>query len=132
MSVNIENTNLTKWELNDTEVAYYVRSPYGSSSGSLPLYIPKLMPNISMGKARSTRVNLNKSCYCNDSGCKPAVSSQLSSQNYLTISPQQNRSFREPHFRYGAKIQIEVHNQNDYEMYITTKIDNSTTIKKKG
>ena len=87
MSVNIENTNLTKWELNDTEIAYYVNSPYGSSSGSLPLYIPKLMPNISMGKARSTRVNLNKSCYCNDSGCKPPVSSQLSYfliLNYIT------------------------------------------------
>ena len=124
----VNDTNLTSWEINDTEVAKYCISPWGGSGGSLPLYIPKLMPNIPMGKPKTFPVYLNKSCYCNASACRPNVATRLSSQNYITVPPLDNRSFRLPHFWYGDTLQIEVHNKNVDQLFISTKVDNSTIV----
>lgn len=124
----INNTNLTSWTINDTEIAKYCISPWGSSSGRLPLYIPKLMPYISMGRPKTTRVPINKGCYCNASECKPNVGNSLTAQNYIMVGPQDNRSYSLPYFYYGDTIQVEVHNKNVDQLYLSTKVDNSCMI----
>lgn len=86
--------------------AYYVHSkPYGSSSGSLKVYVPSVMPKISMGNPKVTPVGLNSSCYCNASDCKPSVASQISTQNYMTgLSPVNPYSL--PCYYYGSGIKV--------------------------
>jgi hypothetical protein len=122
----INNTNLTTWTINDNEIGKYTISPKGSSGGTLPLYIPKLMPLISMGKRKTTTTGINSSCYCNASECKPNIgSTTVSIQNFINVPPQSNRSFSLPIFYYGDTIQVEVHNGNVDELYLSTRVDNS-------
>lgn len=125
---HINNTNLTTWTVNDNEIGKYTISPKGSSGGTLPLYIPKIMPNISMGKKKTFTVGINKSCYCNASECKPNVASTLTGQNYINVPPQANRSFQNPLFYYGDTIQVEIQSGNVDEIYLSTRVDNSKVV----
>ena len=91
---------------NQVVQAKYVHAkPYGTSKGSLKVYIPSLMPNITMGLPKSTPVALNKSCYCNASECKPSVSSQLNTQNYVTADKPYS-PFNEDCYYYGSGIAV--------------------------
>lgn len=78
------------------QATYVDANPYGSSEGSLRVYIPSLMPLITMGNPRVTPVSLNKSCYCNSNDCKPAISSKLDTQNYVTARASYNE------YKYGC------------------------------
>lgn len=124
--MSLSNTNLTNWCMSDYEVGYTIVPPWCSSGGSLQLYIPKLMPDISQGRPKSTTVQLNKSCFINDKKCEPPVSSSISTQNYITVPPQDNRTFQDPIFYPGSRVYVEVHNRNPDNLFITTKEDNSS------
>ena len=86
--------------------ANYVEStPYGSSSGALRVYIPEIMPMIGMGKPKVTPVALNKACFANANDCKPAVSSRISTQNYVTAkAPYTGYSL--PCYWFGSGIKV--------------------------
>ena len=122
------SSTVSQWSLADEEVAKI--SAYGPvpTSPTQNLYITKLMPQISFGKPKSTSVALNKSCICNDTKCKPAVSSRISSKNYVTLSTQANRSFKHNYFHPGDTVQVEVRNDNPDDMYLSTKVDPSTIL----
>lgn len=94
------------YDLGEYIDAKYVNAlPYGTSSGDLKVYIPSLMPLISMGRATITPVSLNKSCYCNAADCKPSVASQLSTQNFVTaLAP--HHPYIRPCYRFGSGLKI--------------------------
>lgn len=117
--------NLNTWKMSAYELCYTVIPPYQPSNGILTVYMPKLMPLIGMGPPRTTSVRLNASCYCNDNACKPPVPGSLSSQNFIQIPPQDNRSFRLPVLYYGERVIIECRNENADYMKVTTKEDHS-------
>ena len=75
------------YNLNKSVSAIYVHSnPYGPATGAIKIYIPTLMPEISMGVARITPASLNKSCFSNAQDCKPSISSMINTQNYVTVT----------------------------------------------
>lgn len=124
--MSISNTNLTEWSLGNYEVGFTITPPYTSSSGPQVLYIPKLMPLITQGKPKVTQATLSDSCYINDKPCKPTVAKKISVQNYITVPPQDNRSFSLPVFYPGSRIFVEVRNCNPDKLYVSTKEDNSS------
>ena len=96
----------TMYQLDQRVSVNYVQvKPYGTSSGSLKVYCPSLMPNIGMGVPKVTPVSLNKSAYCNANDCKPTISSKINTQNYLTaLAPYHDFDF--PCYSFGSTITV--------------------------
>lgn len=115
--------NVHKWDLGNMEVGKYVTASSGSSSGTLKLYIPKLMPFISMGMAKASPIGISKSCFANADTI--AVATTLQSQNFLSVPPQDNRSFKLPRLSFGGRVFVEIRNKNPDTRYVSTKEDNS-------
>ena len=93
--------------------AEYVHAkPYGSSNGSLKVYIPLIMPQIAMGTPKITPVSLNTSCFSNASDCKPAVASMINTQNYITAKAPYN-PYRKPCYYYGKGLKV-IPKTNDF------------------
>lgn len=126
--MSIDPINIQKWELGNMEVGTFMCKPlpYATSRGTLKLNIPKIMPLISGSSPEITVGSLNKSCYVNDSSCKPSVGSTIRTQNFKSVPPQDNRSFENPVFWRGDKIYVEVRNKNPDTMFLSTKEDNSS------
>jgi hypothetical protein len=94
------------FEINELLQASYVNSrPYGTSSGNLRVYIPSLMPQISMGDPKSTPIALNSSCYINATDCKPTIASKINTQNFVTAIQSYN-SYRQPYYSYGSPLKV--------------------------
>ena len=88
--------------------AKYVHDkPYGTSAGSLKVYIPSIMnPNfIPMGLPKLTPVSLDKSCYSNAGDCKPSVASMLNTQNFATAAKPYS-SYKYPCYYFGDEISV--------------------------
>ncbi len=84
---------------------YVHSSPYGSSRGSLRVYIPTIMPSIAMGTPKIIPISLNKSCYCNANDCRPSVASQINTQNFVTALPSFNQ-YNGSCYWYGDGIKV--------------------------
>lgn len=117
--------NVVSWDIGDTEVAYYCRKGGGTSRGSLPLFIPKLLPKLALLAEPQPPHILNSSCLANDRKCKPTHAKQIMLQSFITVPIQSNRYFRNPYFKEGAKMYVEIHNKDLDTMYISTKYDES-------
>lgn len=115
--------NDLKWEIGSLEIAKYARRS-GSSGGSLPVYVPSLMPFIGMGTAKATPKALNPGCFCNANDCKPAIRKMLKQQNFITARGI-NRPFRYGYFRLGDTIQVEFPNGRLEQAVVSNRIDNS-------
>ena len=114
---------------NQLLTAKYVHaSPYGSSSGSLKVYIPELMPSISMGKPKTTPVSLNKTCYANANDCKPSVSSKINTQNYVTaLAPYEYNTYKDPCYYYGSTVMVSARDEDCQScILVPEEADNST------
>lgn len=120
--------NFHDWKLDNYIVGFTCIPPYTSSGGAQLLYVPSIMPQISIGRGRpkSQRAPLNKSCFINDDKCKPAVSNQTTIQNYITVSPADNQGFSAPVFYDGSRIPIEVTNGDPDKLTLSTKEDTSS------
>lgn len=120
--------NLEEWKMPLTVVGFTNIPPWTGSNGSQQLFIPALMPFTSMGqgKPKSISVGLDKSCFCNDNGCKPAVSSKISIQNYITVSPKDHESFSHSVFYPGSRILIDVDNADPERLKLSVREDNSS------
>ncbi len=122
--------NVSKWEINDNEIAKYCPAPYGSAyASSFQLYIPTLMPLIN-GPSKPTQVisSLSSTCYLNDTTCKPSIAKTIKTQNYKTVPRYENNSFQHSIFYQGASMQIEVINKDVHDMRVTNRVDNSTDL----
>ena len=94
------------YKVNECLSAIYVdASPYGRSFGNLRVYIPSLMPNISMGRPKTTPVSLNRSCFCNANECKPSVSTTINTQNFVTAIAAYG-GYSLPCYPYGSGIKV--------------------------
>lgn len=124
----MSNHNFHDWKLDNYIVGFTCIPPYTSSSGTQLLYVPSIMPQITLprGQPKPKRVTLNKACFINDQKCKPAISSQISLQNYISVPPAANRSFSAPVFYSGSRIIIEVTNGDPDKLTLSTKEDNSS------
>lgn len=104
---------------------YVGKKPYGTSYGNLKVYIPTLMPNISMGGA-TTQYTLNKSMFCNSTECAITPMSRVSLQTFVTAKSFYNTEFQRPHLDYGAVIEVHSDDKDFQTVYITTNKDPST------
>lgn len=122
---NVSNPlNIVPWELGNYEVGIYLPPPHGlANANPLQLNIPKLMPKIPVGKPTKSSTSINKSCYLNQDAI--SVGSTISIQNYLSTPHQDNRKFANLLLSSGAKLTIEIRNQNPDTRFVTTKIDPS-------
>lgn len=94
------------FKLNIPLSAKYVHGkPYGTSYGNLHVYIPDLMPKISMGYPKITPTSLNKSCYSNAEECRPAIASQINTQNFVTAQ-KSYLSYEGSLYQYGSEISV--------------------------
>ena len=80
------DANTVSYTVDSKEYCYNVDRPYYQPS-SMQVYIPALMPEISMGLPKITpSISLNQSMFANDASCRPKPSSTISTQNYVTIT----------------------------------------------
>ena len=94
------------YSLSEYILAKYVHSsPYGSSAGNLKVYIPSLMPLITMGTPTITPVSLNKACYCNANDCNPSIGSNLNTQNFVTATSPYH-PYNSPCYWFGKDLKI--------------------------
>lgn len=87
------------------DAKYVDAKPYGSSSGSLRVYIPSIMPQVAMGTPRITPVSLNKACFINAEDCKPSVASMIDTQNYVTAKAPYT-PYENPCYYYGRDLKV--------------------------
>ena len=110
-------SNLTSWKLGTTEIG----KSCGSNSGSkFRVYIAKILPLISFGSPSAKSVTLNKGCFCNANACKPSISSNVSTRNYIEIPLADNTHIHSA--TNGKLLKIEVLSGNIDKMYIVSKI----------
>lgn len=121
--------NVFKWQVSDNEKGIIVEIPYVSSSNnSFKLYMPTIMPLIQQGKPTQIISSLNKSCFINDSSCKPSVASTIKTQNYINVNVFPNRKFENTHFLNGAEVMVEIFNNDVHNMKVSNKVDNSINL----
>lgn len=115
------------YSLNDYIDAVYIQSnPYGSSYGDLKVYIPSLMPLIGMGTPKTTPVSLNRSCYCNASECKPAISSSINTQNYVTAKAPYH-SYRSSCYWFGTNVKVTPQTTDCLTCRLSTEEEDNST-----
>lgn len=88
-----------------TSANYVHVKPYGTSSGSLKVYIPSIMSKIPMGAPKITPVSINKSAFINANDCKPALANMLNTQNYATAKAPYNQ-YKLPCYYFGDVIDV--------------------------
>lgn len=121
--------NVSKWNVSDNEKGTIIEIPYiSASNSSFRLYMPTLMPLIPTGKPTQIISSLSKSCFVNDSSCKPSVASTTKTQNYITVRTFPNRPFKNTHFMNGAELIVEVFNNDVHNMKVSNKLDNSINL----
>ena len=117
--------NVHSWFMPDIVKGKYAQRSGSSSASTLPIYIPALMPKISFGVKKTSSKSLQKSCYCNDTKCKPPVASSIQTQNYLDIQVYEHNEFRLPYFRLGDEFYIDAIDGNYDQLRITNRQDDS-------
>ena len=104
--------------------AKLVGSPVSAKSNSFFLHIPVLMPMIPGAKTNSAK-GLSKSCYCNDTKCKPSIGSTIGIQNYLTVPRYNNDELKYSRVDPGASFIVEAINGDPDKLWVTNKKDES-------
>lgn len=117
--------NLQSWYMPKVVKGQYAQSLGVSSANPLPVHIPVLMPMIPFGVKKSQSRSLQKSCFCNDSKCKPPVASSIQTQNYLNVQVYENNKFNLPYFKLGAGFYIDALNGDYDQLRITNRQDDS-------
>lgn len=123
--------NVEPWHLNNQESAYNVESSSGHSgcgstrSGSWRVYIPKIMPLITMGTARRSRVSIDTSILVNASGCRPTLNRIVSELNYIMADKPASVGFANKWKKHGMPLEVEVLHSNVDNIRVTNVYDNS-------
>ena len=110
-----------------TNAKFVGKKPYGSAYGNLKVYIPALMKEITMDKAKTlTAVSINKTMFCNSSECAITPMSKVIPQNYVTAKSYNHTEFQMPHLDFGAVIKVKGNDHDFQSVNITTDVDPST------
>ena len=106
-----------------TDAKFVGKKPYGSAY----VYIPALMKEIAMDKAKTlTAVSINKTMFCNSSECAITPMSKVIPQNYVTAKSYNHTEFQMPHLDFGAVIKVKGNDHDFQSVNITTDVDPST------
>lgn len=109
-----------------TDANYVGNRPYGSAYGNLKVYIPALMPKITMDKAKLLpAVTINKTMFCNSKECQITPMSKVTPQNYVTAKSYKHTEFQMPHLDYGDVIAVKGTDHDFQSVNITTDKDPS-------
>ena len=129
MAGSSTGSNLERWYLNKTEIAYNLEKTaqsYGDTeAASWKLYVPKIMPLITMGIPKESTEQLSSSMFINEKSCKPTIQSTIKTRNYILATRPANCSFRYQFKKHGIQLEVEVLHQNLDNLRITNTIDNS-------
>lgn len=107
--------SVKKWSLGTVETGKVV----ASSGGKLKIWVGKIMPFIKFDKPKSKLVSLNKNCILNDSKCKPNISSQVHTINYMTV-PIDVKKIPDTSIKKGTEVRIEVRNHSVDQLTVTS------------
>lgn len=111
----------------NTDAQYVGKKPYGSAYGDLKVYIPALMPKVSMGLAKKLpAVTINKKMFCNSDECQITPMSKVTPQNYATAKSYKHTEFQRSHLDFGSTIEIKGNDHDFQAVTITTNKDPST------
>lgn len=110
-------SNLKSWKLGNTEVG---KSCGYNSGNRFRVYVGKILPMIPFGSPSSKSVALNKNCFCNNNACKPSISSNVITRNYIDIPLANNANINEA--SNGRELKIELLNGNVDRMYVISRI----------
>lgn len=106
--------NTESWSLGTVETGKSV----GTGSGSkMKVYMGKVLPLIPFGKPKQKMVPISSSCLINDSGCKPQVSAQVRTVNYITVPT--NGRIDASKVKHGTSLRIEVRNNSVDQLTVT-------------
>lgn len=102
------------FQLQKTETGYVmdISSPC-EAGGTLPIYIPRIMPKIDNGKPTTSMVSTaGKSIFKNDQSCMPQPSDVIETQNFLNPRFENNKKWTPNLLSYGMvprKTQVDCH-----------------------
>lgn len=68
---------------------------------------------------------LTDSIYCNDTPCKPKVSGTIGKRNYIIVPRNGNSEFYHYWLNRGAKLKVELRNEDIDDMHISNNLDPS-------
>lgn len=94
--------------------AVYVQAiPYGTSSGSLKVYIPSALPNLSQPSNLNSKPSyIDSACFTNTSECKPSVAKKVETREWLyALAP--NFPYQHSLISYGAKLKVRAIVENE-------------------
>lgn len=123
--------NSEQWHVNRTEIGYNIEQGASHSycgrtaSRTWDLYIPKIMPLISMGTRKVSSVSLNSSILANSSECKPTINGTVKTQNFINVPKHPKAKFAQRWKMHGIEVEVEILNHNVDNMRITDTYDNS-------
>lgn len=110
-----------------TDAQYVGKKPYGAAYGDLKVYIPALMPKVSMGLAKKLpAVTINKTMFCNSKECQITPMSKVIPQNYVTAKSYKHTEFQRPHLDFGTTIEVHADDHDFQATSISTNKDPST------
>jgi hypothetical protein len=75
---------LTDYDINQLEYCFLCEKTKHTSS-AFPIFIPKLMPLIGIGKPKKTNITINNNIFANCNECKLTTEKNIPTQNYLTL-----------------------------------------------
>lgn len=119
-------STLKKWNITDDPIAYYVAKRGNANSGTLPLYIPIIMPLINKSTMSDSSKTINRSCFLNATNCMPSLSSTIKTRNYMEVKRSNKESFKNPYLHYGDKIQLSVDRSDENRLSVTNDLDPSS------
>lgn len=103
-----------KWSLGTTE---YGKACGTGTQSKIKVWMGKVLPLIPFAKPNSKMVPLNKGCIINDSKCRPQISSQVRSVNYITVPVAEGLDGR--NIKHGTKVRIDVTNHSVDQLVVT-------------
>ena len=71
------------------------------------------------------KVMLDDNIYCNDTPCKPKVDEIIGARNYIIVPRNGNSEFFHYWLNRGAKVKVELRNQDIDDMHISNNLDES-------
>ena len=103
-----------KWSLGTTE--------YGKACGTgkqseIKVWMGKVLPLIPFDNPKSEMVPLNTGCIINDSSCRPMISSQVTSVNYITVPVAEGLDGE--NIEHGTKVRIDVTNNSVDQLVVS-------------
>jgi hypothetical protein len=117
---------LEDYKINPFEYGFLTTSSH-YTSGSFRLYIPKLMPLMSLGQPSITNWIFNNNIFLNDADCKPTTGQKITTQNFITVGRHHNRDFGFKSDKYGyigsgTRFVVHVMDENIRDMRISDVI----------